>query len=37
MAREVNRLSAKAVAAKKSTGYYPDGGGLYLQVATAGS
>lgn len=28
----MNRLSAKSVAAQKTPGYYPDGGGLYLQV-----
>ncbi len=33
MARELDRLSAKAVAAKKDPGYYNDGGGLYLQVS----
>ena len=32
MARTINRLSDKAVQAKKGKGLYPDGGGLYLQV-----
>ncbi len=31
MARTINRLSDKAVQAKKTKGLYPDGGGLYLQ------
>lgn len=33
MAREVHRLSAKQVEKAKQTGYYCDGGGLYLQVS----
>lgn len=37
MAREINRLSARAVQAKRVPGYYPDGGGLYLQVSTSGT
>jgi hypothetical protein len=31
--RMANRLSARAVAAKKRPGYYADGGNLYLQVS----
>ncbi|HVY05204.1 MAG TPA: integrase arm-type DNA-binding domain-containing protein [Burkholderiales bacterium] len=37
MARKINRLSAKAVANHKLPGYFPDGGGLYLQVLPSGS
>ena len=37
MARELERLSAKGVQAKKRPGYYADGGGLYLQVSQAGT
>ena len=37
MARPVNRLSVKTVAAIKAPGYYPDGQGLYLQVGASGS
>lgn len=33
----MDRLSAKAVNAVKAPGYYPDGGGLYLQVSVTGS
>lgn len=33
MARGINKLSAKAVAAAKEPGLYGDGGNLYLQVA----
>src|SRR5690349_6298647 len=33
MAREVHRLSAKAVEKMKQPGYYCDGGGLYLQAS----
>ena len=33
MAREVHRLSAKAVEKAKRPGYYADGGNLYLQVS----
>ena len=35
MARQLNRLKALDVERKKSPGYYPDGGGLYLQVSPA--
>ena len=35
MARELERLSTKGVAAKKTPGYYADGGGLYLQISKA--
>lgn len=35
--RQLNRLSAKAVAAKTKSGLYCDGGGLYLQVSASGS
>jgi integrase len=37
MARETQKLSAKAVANKKKSGYYNDGGGLYLQISGTGS
>src|SRR5262245_49486102 len=37
MTRHVNRLTAVAVGKAKSAGMYADGGGLYLQVSTAGS
>lgn len=37
MGRQLNRLSAKAIAAKKNSGLYCDGGGLYLQVTASGS
>ena len=37
MARGLNRLSVKAVAAKRLRGYYADGGGLYLQVSAEGT
>ena len=37
MARKINRLSAKTVSNQKSPGYFPDGGGLYLQVSPSGS
>lgn len=37
MAREIDRLSPKAVVHKKRPGYHPDGGGLYLQVSPTGS
>ena len=33
MAREVHRLSAKAVEKQRAPGYFCDGGGLYLQVS----
>lgn len=32
MRRQLQRLSAKAVEQQKRAGYWPDGGGLYLQV-----
>jgi integrase len=35
--RQLNRLSVKAVAAKKHSGLYCDGGGLYLQVTPSGT
>ena len=35
MAREINRLSARAVATDKKPGLKADGGGLYLQVSPA--
>lgn len=37
MARRIDRLSVKTIASKKQPGYYADGGGLYLQVSSAGS
>ncbi len=37
MARLVNRLKAQVVERKRKPGYYPDGGGLYLQVSKSGS
>ena len=37
MALKINRLTDKAVKAKKAKGLYPDGHGLYLQVGAAGS
>jgi integrase len=37
MARESNRLAALTVNRTKKPGLYPDGGGLYLQVALGGS
>lgn len=36
-ARQLHRLSARAVTTLSSPGYYPDGGGLYLQVGTSGA
>ena len=33
MAREINRLSARAVATTAKRGRYADGGGLYLQIS----
>src|SRR5262245_50464805 len=33
MARELNRLKALDVERKKEPGYFPDGGGLYLQIS----
>ena len=35
--RQLNRLSAKAIASKNKPGLCCDGGGLYLQVASSGS
>ena len=35
--REISRLSAKAVQAKRKPGYYPDGAGLYLSVSDTGT
>lgn len=35
--RQLNRLSAKAVASKTRPGLYCDGGGLYLQVTASGA
>ncbi len=37
MKRQTLRLSTRAVIVKKKPGYYPDGGGLYLQVSASGS
>ena len=37
MPRLVNRLTARAIAALSAPGYYPDGAGLYLQVAAGGT
>ncbi len=37
MKRQLLRLSQKEVVNKKIPGYYPDGGGLYLQVIESGS
>lgn len=37
MANSINRLSDRAVRAKKNKGMYADGGGLYLQVSAVGS
>ncbi len=37
MTRQMLRLTPREVVAKKKPGYYPDGGGLYLQVSEAGS
>ena len=37
MKRRLLRLSQKEVVNKKEPGYYPDGGGLYLQVSDSGS
>src|ERR1039458_5412576 len=37
MKRQLLRLSQKAVVNKREPGYYPDGGGLYLQVSESGS
>lgn len=37
MKRQLLRLSQKEVVNKRKAGYYPDGGGLYLQVIESGS
>lgn len=37
MARTMNRLTAKGVAALKKSGLHADGGGLYMNVKTTGS
>jgi integrase len=37
MVRKTQRLSVKAVAAKKKPGYHPDGDGLYLQIGSTGT
>ncbi len=37
MKRQMLRLSGREVTTKKRPGYYPDGGGLYLQVSASGS
>jgi len=37
MGRETNRLKPLKVGKTKTPGIYPDGGGLYLQVAPGGS
>jgi integrase len=37
MARQIERLSARAVQAAKKPGLHPDGAGLYLQVSPSGS
>ena len=37
MARQIERFSAKAVAAKRKQGFYADGGNLWLQVSATGS
>lgn len=37
MRRNINRLSARTVAALAKPGYHADGGGLYLQVSPAGT
>lgn len=34
MVRQTQRLSVKAVAARKKPGYHPDGDGLYLQISS---
>lgn len=34
MVRKTQRLSVKAVAARKKPGYHPDGDGLYLQISS---
>lgn len=37
MAKRLNRLSTTKIRGNLSTGYYADGGGLYLQVSATGS
>jgi hypothetical protein len=37
MARKLHRLSTKGVVNSRVPGYYPDGGGLYLQVSPSQS
>ena len=37
MRRQLQRLSSKAVDCQKRAGYWPDGGGLYLQVSPTGA
>ena len=37
MRRQLQRLSTKAVESQKRAGYWPDGGGLYLQVSPTGA
>src|SRR6476469_727538 len=37
MSRQIHKLSAVAIAAKKRPSRYPDGGGLYLQVGRSGA
>jgi integrase len=37
MKRQLLRLSQKGIVNKKTPGYYPDGGGLYLQVGPSGT
>jgi integrase len=37
MARTLERLTAVAVSRAKEPGYYPDGGGMYLQVTSSGA
>src|SRR4029077_3973767 len=37
MAREIERLSARKVAALRRPGYYPDGANLWLQVTSSGA
>ena len=37
MARTHQRLTAVSINRNKEPGYYPDGDGLYLQVASAGA
>ena len=37
MARQINRLTPRAVASKRRAGYYADGGGLNLQVGPTGN